>query len=573
MSMLPLVILALALGPTPGGKAGTVTPSIDVSGSRVRVTGGSVTRALRDHLATLPDTTITATGSTTPRALKDIAADVVNVKAFGAKGDGVTPDQDAFQAAIDACPSSGCRVVVPCGTYSFTAGVTSTKGGIVIAGAGGAGWNVGGCARIATSGAITAFDFGTAAASQSVGVHIYGISVKDTTGNGIGAIRVRNQWWSDFDSVSVSDFVTGFAVKFTADDPYDVTGATFGSFLSRNNKYGITTEQNGDHGDIATVMVSEKTYVSCTSIASSIGVQFAGSGTFLGTIDGCTTGLKLVGAASGGHAKVMGKFEGNALHVHVAGPFSERNVISGSLFIAGGSVASVQIDDSTNIKHNLVANNVYVAPTVGVVDNSQDNQLNVIWEPALSNAGGTQLPTMLVRRTSQITEKLSFELKNQKNSGVGTGAQFLATAGAGSTQGVLRAGLTDGIDVGSTTGHDVGIVRNGTRVARATSTGFAFGASGGAAISAHLSATSTLDFPSTNSGASSSLDIAVAGAANGDTVSLGVPFAAQLIPASVAAGYDAWVSGISTVTVRFWNASGVAKDPASGTFRVDVWQH
>jgi hypothetical protein len=56
---------------------------------------------------------ITATGSTTARSLPDRFSDVVNVKDFGAVGDGVADDTAAIQAAINA----GSSIYFPSGNY------------------------------------------------------------------------------------------------------------------------------------------------------------------------------------------------------------------------------------------------------------------------------------------------------------------------------------------------------------------------------------------------------------------------------------------------------------------------
>ena len=89
---------------------------------------------------------------------------------------------------------------------------------------------------------------------------------------------------------------------------------------------------------------------------------------------------------------------------------------------------------------------------------------------------------------------------------------------------------------------------------------------GGTAIASILSASAALDFASTSAQNSTDLTITVTGAADGDTVSIGVPNAA------VAANtcFTGWVSAANTVTVRFNNYSSGAVDPTSATFRATV---
>jgi len=74
-----------------------------------------------------------STGSTTPRNLATRMADVVNVKDFGAVGDGVADDTAAIQAAINSI-SSG-EVFIPKGTYLVTSPIV-TKNLIIIRGNG-----------------------------------------------------------------------------------------------------------------------------------------------------------------------------------------------------------------------------------------------------------------------------------------------------------------------------------------------------------------------------------------------------------------------------------------------------
>ena len=67
-------------------------------------------------------TYVTATGSDTPRTLADRFGDVVNVKDFGAVGDGVTDDTEAIQKALNA--GIGKTVFFPIGEYIVSPDVT-----------------------------------------------------------------------------------------------------------------------------------------------------------------------------------------------------------------------------------------------------------------------------------------------------------------------------------------------------------------------------------------------------------------------------------------------------------------
>ena len=80
---------------------------------------------------------ITSTGSTTARTLANRFADVINVKDFGAVGDGVTDDTAAIQAAIVATTTSKA-LFFPSGTYTFSTQLvfTTSKIGIIGEGSG-----------------------------------------------------------------------------------------------------------------------------------------------------------------------------------------------------------------------------------------------------------------------------------------------------------------------------------------------------------------------------------------------------------------------------------------------------
>jgi len=107
-------------------------------------------------------------------------------------------------------------------------------------------------------------------------------------------------------------------------------------------------------------------------------------------------------------------------------------------------------------------------------------------------------------------------------------------------------------------------------VGTASSTNLIIG--GGTSISKHLSETTSLDFPIIAANSCESLTITVTGAADGDTVSLGMPN--SIISASSTLAVSGWVSAADTVTVRVCQvASSGTSDFAAATVRTDVWKH
>lgn len=142
--------------------------------------------------------------------------------------------------------------------------------------------------------------------------------------------------------------------------------------------------------------------------------------------------------------------------------------------------------------------------------------------------------------------------------GVPTGKLHIAASATGAGTGSIK------INEGSrqTTGE------NGTINYVANNLEFTEGAGPTVYILAKtLTATATLDFGSTLAGTSTDLTVTVTGAADGQSVSLGVPNGSTLANGV----FTAWVSASNTVTVRFSNNSLAATlDPASGTFRTSV---
>lgn len=72
---------------------------------------------------------VIAEGSDVPRMLKDRFADVINVRDFGAKGNGTTDDTEAIQAALNVAQmAGGSTIVFPFGRYKVSSPISIPSG-------------------------------------------------------------------------------------------------------------------------------------------------------------------------------------------------------------------------------------------------------------------------------------------------------------------------------------------------------------------------------------------------------------------------------------------------------------
>lgn len=107
-------VIPLSLGTTLSIANGTLNASTSVTG-------------VINYIATA--------SSSVPRTLTSKLGDIVSVKDFGAKGDGITNDTAAIQAAINAA-GSYASIFFPTGTYLVTSGLTITNDRVVLYGTG-----------------------------------------------------------------------------------------------------------------------------------------------------------------------------------------------------------------------------------------------------------------------------------------------------------------------------------------------------------------------------------------------------------------------------------------------------
>jgi hypothetical protein len=134
---------------TAGTAATTIQPGV-VTGTKIAsgtVTGGNIAAGTlaNSNLANMATNTVKCNPTTTTATPTDCSYPYINVKDYGATGNGSTDDTTAIQNAINALPNSGGVVLFPVGNYKVSSTVNvgngtsssgSTKQGIILQGIG-----------------------------------------------------------------------------------------------------------------------------------------------------------------------------------------------------------------------------------------------------------------------------------------------------------------------------------------------------------------------------------------------------------------------------------------------------
>jgi hypothetical protein len=364
---------------------------------------------------------VTPTGATTARSLGEHLAARVNVRDFGALGDGITDDSAAFATAITAAQSRAALVYVPASATPYVLGATVVLDGTTMIGDGagstlkvgvasGAGIQLGGSApglmglRVLGSGASSWPD--SPADVDLSAVALDGVLVAS------GAVDATLQ------SVEIAGCATALAIE-------GGVKAVVGCALSYSMR-GVEVRS----GAAGAVLVTRTRFHACTKgIRTDGAAVFDQLGVRGGSMSACGHGLDLVAPMSawrtieisdlelaqnleadleagprqslalrGSHLDASGKRNGAAVELNAAGQTTlAPNLVAESVFAATTLVQSVQLSGGTNL--NLLA------PGDLIVLASDPDDVDDLWTSLKATRGG-----IVHKVNAQTTSTADFEL-------------------------------------------------------------------------------------------------------------------------------------------------------------------
>jgi Pectate lyase superfamily protein len=364
---------------------------------------------------------VTPNGATTARSLGEHLATPVNVRDFGALGDGITDDGAAFTAAISAAQSRGALVYVPASATPYLLGTGLVLDGVAMIGDG-----AGSILKLALpSGAGIEL---TGSGAGLAGLRLLGPGASSWPGSpadvdlsavALDGVRITSGAAdSTLRSVEVAACATALAIE-------GGTKAVVDCAFSYSIR-GIEIR----NGAVGAVVVTGTSCHACTS-----GIRTDGAASFdqLAVRDGgmsaCGHGLDLVAPAAawrtveisdlelvqnlaadveagprqslalrGGHLDASGKRNGTAVELNAAGQTAlAPNLVAENVFAATILVRSVQLSGGTNL--NLLA------PGDLIVLASDLDDVDDLWTSLKATRGG-----IVHKVNAQTASTADFEL-------------------------------------------------------------------------------------------------------------------------------------------------------------------
>jgi hypothetical protein len=363
----------------------------------------------------------TPNGATTARSLGEHLAAAVNVRDFGALGDGITDDSAAFTTAITAAQSRAARIYVPASPTPYVLGATLVLDGTTMVGDG---------------------------AGSTLKMALASGAGLELSGNGAGLVGLRvlgpgaPSWPTSPADVDLSAMaLDGVKIASGAEDAIlqNVEVAACATALALEGgvravvgcafSYSIRGIEIRS-GAAGAVLVTRTRFHACTK-----GIRTDGSAAFdqlavhAGSMSACGHGLDLIGPASawrtieasdlelaqnleadleagprqslamrGGRLDASGKRNGTAVELNAAGETAlAPNLVAENVFAATTLVQPVQLSGGTNL--NLLA------PGDLIVLASDPDDVDDLWTSLKATRGG-----VVHKVNAQTASTADFEL-------------------------------------------------------------------------------------------------------------------------------------------------------------------
>jgi len=394
---------------------------------------------------------VTPNGATTARSLGEHTAALVNVRDFGALGDGITDDSAAFAAAIAAAQARAARVYVPASATPYVIGATITLDGVTMIGDGAGstlrvGLPSGAGMQLAGSGAglIGLRVLGPGAAAWPVSP-----SDVDLSAVALDGVRIASGAHdATLQGVEVAACATALAIEGGAKA---IVGCAFShSFRGIEIRAGAG----------GAIFVMRTSVHACTR-----GIRTDGAAAFDqlalrgGAVSACGRGLDLLAPASpwrtvemsdlafsrnleadleagprqslalrGGRLDQSGKRNGAAIELNAAGATAEApNLVVENTYAPKTEVVSVQLDGGTNL--NLLA------PGDLIVLAADPDDVDDLWTALKATRGG-----MVHKVNAQTASTATIELASATTLPVLVAADVIRVFGRFGTASVNSAG-------------------------------------------------------------------------------------------------------------------------------------